>query len=1269
MLAMLPRTSHNVTCSEDLFDNTLFLACPHNTTHELYCDQDTVGVWEVTCPSVTTNMTCRSLQPEESGLSLGEACEVVSMLNSTIMCECPTSMLYTRSAASGNSSLDSTGLVDVEFTAMLEFVVEDFVSTWRSVDNLSGRKLAESKQVLVTLGILMLFMVAGMHYSECADTNDELQQSKVDKRINERKLKESGDKSIEVESKENIVECGVVDLDAIFPKMLTEEHFIFLFIDELKKSHRWASIYFNYDKKFPRALRFLSLSSVVICTLFFNSLLYNLTNPDDGSCKGYMSETNCLSEASQYSSQDTKCHWQENNDGREGGRCQFREPSSSAIAMIFVAVVSAVLSIPFVVIFEFIIMEVLSRPTTHPNSSTHPTSTSDNPDSTAVIDADIMKNREALEANIMLKELVDSLYIHMQKLSVKSRSELECLWGISLFQLKKYMESMEGGGLNADVVTATQRARKHAIQPSALMEYNIHADEVIINRKRSPGIVRRTMDFVLGISDETKVFHNILRDIIATRTTIREETVKLESMSPKEQGIRLLVLFQKDLLVGLSGEIVEKKSIQGKRIEIHPVSKWTKVGGFVFIFLLNMSLLFYIFLFAINQTQARQSAWVKSFLIWLALEIFLVSSLVMVVSEFIVPSLVFSEVKKIKTKMIDMVYLYQSKLVDARSSLLEESNSTFDAAPYLFTSTQLARKFPDSLESKIIREFKTEVPKRSYQYNKKSTMKAYRSRLRLTALMNSINLVFLFIIGHLLSLSISSLERCLYDLLGWAIFGYFVFFQVVLFQDNALVAFFVYLSLIMALGTFIYFYYKSATRLRNRNRSGVISLKTIVQERELKEQDYVGENSTFVSPAHLLMLNIVQKMAKHQPSKYNPRYAKIMESLKNTDDYTRGILRDDTWEEDEEKCRFSHRKLPDDYSDDIVVRPGITSKYVGMMQSKTPAIVKRISSRKADLHRMFLKRSQAPTRKNKLKLDLGLDIDLSDCSDDSYPGDECNIFSISSDSESSDEYSSSSSSSNEENSESDVTKKINVNCRSICPKLVRIIHSNKSKILHLSKLNKEHMFKSRSCGVGNSIQVENIEGLRPGETTLPGIGITNNVVATTAAERLATTERTATTLFSKPKYLSNLAVTVHKHSEEIKKISMKRRAQGIADSFVLSSEARRASIIASQTRAHTKLQKRIELKKSAICDEAADSDNTADQAIVVHPRPGFSHTPSFRIFSQKKEIVKTYTAHQSLRRRTLEIKRQEAKASLQARKSKPKVRQHFDAVPDSAEFT
>ena len=179
LLPTLPRTSHNVTCSSAEFGTYLYHACPHNMTHELLCDEASVGVWEVTCPAVTTNMTCKSIDPGVPGLSGDQTdCVVVSLSDTSMVCECP---MTTPSAAwvgssrrknDNSSSSEDSRTVDVEFSAMLDFVVEDFVSTWHSVDDLSMTDVKQSKQVLLTIGFLIFCVVFGLFSSDDADKKD-----------------------------------------------------------------------------------------------------------------------------------------------------------------------------------------------------------------------------------------------------------------------------------------------------------------------------------------------------------------------------------------------------------------------------------------------------------------------------------------------------------------------------------------------------------------------------------------------------------------------------------------------------------------------------------------------------------------------------------------------------------------------------------------------------------------------------------------------------------------------------------------------------------------------------------------------------------------------------------------------------------------------------------------------------------------------------------------------------------------------------------------
>jgi hypothetical protein len=165
-------------------------------------------------------------------------------------------------------------------------------------------------------------------------------------------------------------------------------------------------------------------------------------------------------------------------------------------------------------------------------------------------------------------------------------------------------------------------------------------------------------------------------------------------------------------------------------------------------------------------------------------------------------------------------------------------------------------------------------------------------------------------------------------------------------------------------------------------------------------------------------------------------------------------------------------------------------------------------------------------------------------------------------------------------------------------------------------------------------------------------------------------------LFTKPKQNGSLAQRVRKNREVIEKVGMKRHAQGIEDSFVLSTEARRTSILANQARARRNLQKRIAKKKlistdgeivnhpMQIVDEQGEEDELSveggrnSEGKSPNPNPkSMNKLSSFEVFNEKKEIVKNYTAHQTLREQAREAQRRDAKAALEARKTNRKKKQ------------
>jgi hypothetical protein len=85
------------------------------------------------------------------------------------------------------------------------------------------------------------------------------------------------------------------------------------------------------------------------------SISYDYTNPDDGSCEKITNRVDCLQAKSSLSLGEDKCKW-------ENESCNFIQPSESFAVVLYVAVFCTVLSTPIAFVLNKIILGVLAMP-------------------------------------------------------------------------------------------------------------------------------------------------------------------------------------------------------------------------------------------------------------------------------------------------------------------------------------------------------------------------------------------------------------------------------------------------------------------------------------------------------------------------------------------------------------------------------------------------------------------------------------------------------------------------------------------------------------------------------------------------------------------------------------------------------------------------------------------------------------------------------------------------------------------------------------------
>ena len=140
----------------------------------------------------------------------------------------------------------------------------------------------------------------------------------------------------------------------------------------------------------------------------------------------------------------------------------------------------------------------------------------------------------------------------------------------------------------------------------------------------------------------SKTAELIQKDISRVRSALIDELEKLNSNSSSSLNAneylhnRLLYLFQKDLLPGIKALILEAKNA---RDTARPgvVSKKIKWMCWIFLLVINSGMLSYITLFAVNQTEQRQYSWFCTFLVWFAMDVLLVSTMIVFITHFVIP--------------------------------------------------------------------------------------------------------------------------------------------------------------------------------------------------------------------------------------------------------------------------------------------------------------------------------------------------------------------------------------------------------------------------------------------------------------------------------------------------------------------------------------------------------------------------------------------------------------------------------------------------------
>jgi rRNA-processing protein FCF1 len=250
--------------------------------------------------------------------------------------------------------------------------------------------------------------------------------------------------------------------------------------------------------------------------------------------------------------------------------------------------------------------------------------------------------------------------------------------------------------------------------------------------------------------------------LVEFQKIIEQESKELDFMNSKsitdiEKQKRLLFLFQCDLMPGITGKIMSTK-LERDLTKSRTVTLRAKIFCYCVVFVINISMLYYIFLFAINQTKYRQNAWFRSFLLWIVVEIVFVGSIVVLITHFAIPSIIMKDVYKIKERLLVNIREYQKKI---RLKQVEDLSSTkvFNAAEHLFLSNRVSKHFQHLSISKLILQFTTPYPRQSYLHVR-DVSKTYDRKF--SEIGSSVVNILIFLLGSLLNIPIAMQDTIIF---------------------------------------------------------------------------------------------------------------------------------------------------------------------------------------------------------------------------------------------------------------------------------------------------------------------------------------------------------------------------------------------------------------------------------------------------------------------------------------------------------------------------
>jgi hypothetical protein len=738
-------------CDADSTEDFVFV-CPDSGLSITHSCNTTASTLTSICPGKKTVSRCQNLE-DAADVS---ACSVVSFTAASTVCECsvvPSGRRRTLTDSRGLLAEEDIGYLEV--AAMIEVVGEDFTGTLYEAKNFNS--LNDVVKVLTVIIMFGVMWVVGLgmtwYYAVRGATKD--RKVELNDQLNlQRKIAAASTKT----SVDKIKKYLDAYVNEVFPVVFRPSPWHERLITEIKKHHRYITIFTGGGDPRIRLMTTVHLLTIQSMLMFILAVFYDIQFPvDDGEC-AKLSQSACEDERSIFDHEKSKCTW---SDGFSGdGTCDFVEPRISEQMIVLISIVVAICTAPINLVVDFIFDDILSAPTAdsvklaaEPNALQRASKQVAAARRTSV--AAIKRASVSMQAAVAprrrqsskLMTTTTTRVIPESTISAQSLANASVTEALGIFKdsHQKYEDERSailGTNTSKSFVSVSRRQRGKAAATATEVRPTIAvaaampgagmfgssvdarfaelSKEIIAQRRRLKPSEQEDFDLRWGF-DPNGEFNTetglsglccrrmgpeaiIKKELEFVAKETEEKYDKLKLATDAHTGLEMLHLFVLDLLGRdtPAAQIFSSKTSEDFRHAMI-VSKSFKIFCWVTIVLLNLFFVFFAMLRGMERGSDWQMGYAVACVIQFIVEIFMFETIECIWVHYVIPDAASAE-----------IYAAQHALKRTINSLCStmSSNATYilDAPKYLFVSTNIADKFPDMLESMIIRSYHYHLP-------------------------------------------------------------------------------------------------------------------------------------------------------------------------------------------------------------------------------------------------------------------------------------------------------------------------------------------------------------------------------------------------------------------------------------------------------------------------------------------------------------------------------------------------------------------------------